>query len=88
MKPQTLTILGSTGTIGVNTLRVVADHPGGYRVHALTAHNNSSLLAEQCRRFRPRYAVLAQGSDADALQRMLQAEGIETEVGHGAAALA
>ena len=88
MTLQRLTILGSTGTIGVNTLRVVADHPNRYVIHALTAHRNLGLLAEQCRQFNPCYAVLAEGDDAESLQRMLRSTGVATEVLSGADALA
>ena len=55
---KSVTILGSTGSIGVNTLRVVSQHPGRFTVHALTAHRNMKLLAEQCRIFTPRHAVV------------------------------
>lgn len=88
MRPQRLTILGSTGTIGVNTLRVVAEHSDRYVIHALTAHRNTTLLAEQCRIFNPRYAVLAQGNEAESLQLTLRKAGSATEVLHGAEALA
>ena len=54
-----LAIFGATGTIGANTLDVVARHPGRYRVFALTANGSAEPLAELCRRHRPRYAVLS-----------------------------
>jgi 1-deoxy-D-xylulose-5-phosphate reductoisomerase len=54
-----LAILGATGTIGTSTLDVVARHPGRYRVFALTANAAAEQLAELCRRYRPRYAVLS-----------------------------
>ena len=56
---QTITILGSTGSIGVSTLDVVGRHPDRYRVHALVAGNNVDLLAQQIEQFRPKFAVLA-----------------------------
>ena len=56
---KTLTILGSTGSIGVSTLDVVGRHPEQYRVHALVAGRNVDLLAQQILRFRPRVAVTA-----------------------------
>ncbi|MES2605854.1 MAG: 1-deoxy-D-xylulose-5-phosphate reductoisomerase [Pseudomonadota bacterium] len=85
--PQRLTILGSTGTIGVNTLRVVAEHPGQFFIHALTAHSNSKLLAAQCRQFVPRFAVLGSALEAAQLQQQLRNEGLATEVLHGTEAL-
>jgi len=83
-----LTILGSTGSIGVNTLRVLADHPGRFSVHALTANRNSALLARQCREFSPRYAVLMDAEAATDLQQQLRKAGLGTEVLHGQEALA
>ncbi|CAL1239491.1 1-deoxy-D-xylulose-5-phosphate reductoisomerase [Candidatus Methylocalor cossyra] len=81
-------ILGSTGSIGVSTLDVVARHPDRYRVVALTAHNNLERLYEQCLRFEPRYAVLGDGEQRARLRRRLQAAGVRrTEVLCGAEAL-
>jgi 1-deoxy-D-xylulose-5-phosphate reductoisomerase len=56
---KTLTVLGSTGSIGVSTLDVVGRHPEHYRVHALVAGSNADLLAQQIQRFRPHVAVTA-----------------------------
>ncbi|HKI99929.1 MAG TPA: 1-deoxy-D-xylulose-5-phosphate reductoisomerase [bacterium] len=67
MTPKTLTVLGSTGSIGCNTLDVVGRFPDRYRVHALAAHSNDALLAEQIERFQPRVAVLY---DPEAAQRL------------------
>ena len=53
-----LAVLGSTGSVGVNTLDVVTSHPTQFAVLALAAHSNVDLLEEQVRRFRPRLAVL------------------------------
>jgi len=58
-EPIGVTILGATGSIGVNTLDVISRHPDRYRVHAITAHTNVDLLAEQCIKYKPRYAVLS-----------------------------
>jgi 1-deoxy-D-xylulose-5-phosphate reductoisomerase len=78
MNPRNLTILGATGTIGVNTLDVVARHPDRFRVVALTGQNQIDRLAEQCRQFQPRYAVVLDGDKAGALQSLLA--GTQTEV--------
>ena len=56
---KTLTLLGSTGSIGVSTLDVVGRHPEKYRVHALVAGSNVDLLVHQIERFRPQVAVTA-----------------------------
>ncbi len=63
-------ILGSTGTIGVNTLDVLAQHPDRFRVVALGARRNvSPRCGEQCRQFRPDYAALADADAARELER-------------------
>ncbi len=66
--PKRLAILGSTGSIGTQALEVAAVHPDKFRVVALAAHHNDSLLAEQLERFRPSLAVLADGAAADRLR--------------------
>lgn len=82
-----ITILGATGTIGVNTLDVVSRHPGRFHVTALTGHRNVDRLAEQCERFRPRYAVLADAGAAETLRERLRSRGVETEVLEGTESL-
>ena len=73
---RTLTILGSTGSIGTNTLDVVRRNRDRYSVHALVAGNNTGLLAEQIVEFRPRVAVVADGEVADILRESLQVSGL------------
>lgn len=85
---QSVTILGATGSIGRSTLDVVARHPDRYRVFALCAHRRVDELAAQCRRFEPRYAVLADADAARALRERLAGSGLGTEVLSGAPALA
>ncbi len=85
MTPRNLTILGATGTIGVNTLDVVARHPDKFRVVALTGQNQIEKLAAQCRQFQPRYAVVLDADKASALQALLA--GTQTEVLLGMEAL-
>ena len=77
---QALTILGSTGSVGVSTLDVVARHPERFRVIALTARDRADVLFAQCVRHRPRYAVLSQPHAADALARRLKDAAVDTEV--------
>ena len=81
-----VTILGSTGSIGTNTLDVMARHPERFEVFALTASRQVDLLFEQCVRFRPRFAVMVQPQHARTLQDKLQAHGLATQVlaGHEA----
>jgi 1-deoxy-D-xylulose-5-phosphate reductoisomerase len=87
MATLNLTILGSTGSIGLSTLDVVRRHPSRYRVEALCAHRQSDLLFEQCCEFRPGYAVIGDAARADALRSRLQAAGLTTEVESGPEAL-
>ena len=71
---KNLTILGSTGSIGVSTLDVVGRHPEKYGVHALVAGNNTSLLVQQIVQFRPRIAVTAtEQSRASLIKRLAEA---------------
>jgi 1-deoxy-D-xylulose-5-phosphate reductoisomerase len=82
-----VTILGSTGTIGVNTLDVLSRHPDRYHVVALTAHANVQRLAEQCRRFRPAYAVMVTPECAAQLEQVLAGSGLPTRILSGQQAL-
>ena len=76
-----LTILGATGTIGVNTLDVVARHPDRFKVVALSGQNQIERLAEQCRQFRPRYAVVLDPGKARALEQALGGLAVEVLCG-------
>ena len=84
---QSLTILGSTGSIGTSTLDVVARHPERFRIFALSGHSQTAKLAEQCLIFRPQYAVTANEAQAAELRAQLAAVGCQTEVLHGEQAL-
>ena len=80
-------ILGATGSVGVSTLDVIARHPDRYQVHALSAQQRIDELAEQCVRWRPRYAAVPTGAPARALRERLREAGVATEVLEGPAAL-
>ncbi len=82
---RNLTILGATGTIGMNTLDVVAMHPDKFRVVALTGQNQVERLATQCRQFKPLYAVVLEEARARELRHLLA--DTETEVLCGERAL-
>jgi 1-deoxy-D-xylulose-5-phosphate reductoisomerase len=84
---QQLTILGSTGSIGVSTLDVVARNPLQFAVTALAARSQADVLFEQCRRFAPKYAVLLDAGAAGHLRQRLRESGVDTEVLCGAPAL-
>jgi 1-deoxy-D-xylulose-5-phosphate reductoisomerase len=68
---KSLAILGSTGSIGVSTLEIVAAHPQRFRVTALTAGRNLALLEQQVRTFRPTQVAVPDAADADALRDRL-----------------
>jgi len=80
-------VLGSTGSIGRNTLDVLARHPERFRVVALSARARIEELFEQCVRFRPALAVVESAADAGRLAVRLAAAGIATEVQAGSAGL-
>ena len=82
-----LTILGSTGSIGVNTLDVVRRHPDRYQVLALCAYRQVDRLYEQCLAFRPRFAVVGEAALAVQLTERLRQAGCSTEVEYGPEAL-
>lgn len=84
---QAVTILGSTGSIGANTLDVIGRHPDLYSVFALTAATQVETLLDQCQRFSPRYAVMAHPEHAQHLQRRVKALGLPVEVLAGPQAL-
>jgi 1-deoxy-D-xylulose-5-phosphate reductoisomerase len=81
-------VLGSTGSIGVSTLDVLARHPGRFEVTALAAATNDGRLLEQCLRHRPRVAVLQSPEAARRLDAALRVAGSSVEVRCGAEALA
>lgn len=84
---QRLTILGATGSIGTNTLDVVARHPDQYEVFALSAHQRIEELAAQCLQWRPRFAAVADEAGARRLRALLADAGCATEVMSGPQAL-
>lgn len=82
-----VTILGSTGSIGMNTLDVVARHPERFKVIALTANTQVDRLFEQCQQMKPAHAVMLEESAGMELRERVRAAGLETEVAFGSAAL-
>ncbi len=77
---QRITVLGSTGSVGVNTLDVVAAHLEQFEVFALSAATKTDLMLAQCLRFKPRYAVMASQPHALILADKLKSHGLKTEV--------
>jgi 1-deoxy-D-xylulose-5-phosphate reductoisomerase len=66
-----VTVLGSTGSVGVSTLDVVARHPEQFHAVALTANRDSERMAEQCRCHRPQIAVMVEEAAAQRLRELL-----------------
>ncbi|MGB7298327.1 MAG: 1-deoxy-D-xylulose-5-phosphate reductoisomerase [Burkholderiaceae bacterium] len=83
---QQVTVLGATGSIGQSTLDVIARHRDRFDLFALTGHARIELLAEQCLKYQPRFAVVANETGATRLRKLIQ--GSTTEVLSGRAALA
>lgn len=77
---KTVTILGSTGTVGQNTLDVIARHKDLYEVFALTANTSVEQLLEQCHQFEPRFAVLKSTDAAMQLRKLMRGQGGKTTV--------
>jgi 1-deoxy-D-xylulose-5-phosphate reductoisomerase len=80
-------VLGSTGSIGVNTLDVIARHPAQFKVFALTASTNVEVMLAQCMRYRPQFAVMVSGPHAMELEARLRTSNVPTQVLSGASAL-
>ena len=84
---QAITILGSTGSIGVSTLNVLALHPDKYRVYALTANRSVDVMFEQCQQVQPEIAVMLDERSAEKLAKKLKEIGSSTVVTSGLDAL-
>jgi 1-deoxy-D-xylulose-5-phosphate reductoisomerase len=87
MPIRQVAILGSTGSIGVNTLEVIRAHPDRFNVAALTAGKQVDRLAEQCIEFKPAIAVVTDAADAARLSALLLENKILTQVLYGPQAL-
>ncbi|MGP1630371.1 MAG: 1-deoxy-D-xylulose-5-phosphate reductoisomerase [Giesbergeria sp.] len=77
---QRVTVLGSTGSVGKNTLDVIARHPERFEVFALSAATQVDLLLAQCAQFQPRYAVMASAVHARDLAEKIKSNGLLTQV--------
>ena len=77
---QKITVLGSTGSIGKNTLDVVARHPDRYEVFALSAATQVDLMLQQCAQFKPHFAVMASAPHAQLLAEKIKQNGLPTSV--------
>ena len=86
-QPQRITILGSTGSIGVNTLDVISRHTDRFEVFALTGATQVDLMFQQCVQFKPSMVVMAHVDASKQLQEKLDAHGLDIKVQTGANAL-
>ncbi|MFD2755562.1 1-deoxy-D-xylulose-5-phosphate reductoisomerase [Comamonas terrae] len=77
---QKITVLGSTGSIGTNTLDVVARHRDQYEIFALSAATQVDLMLRQCAEFSPRFAVMASRPHAQLLAEKIKQNGLATQV--------
>jgi 1-deoxy-D-xylulose-5-phosphate reductoisomerase len=77
---QRVTVLGSTGSIGVSTLDVIDRHPDRFEVFALSAATQVELLLSQCARFKPKFAVMASAPHARLLAEKLTNNQLSTQV--------
>lgn len=84
---QRLTVLGATGSIGLNTLDVVARHPERYDVVALTANTDVDRMLKLCRAHRPKYVAMADTAAAERLQQALRTAAPDVTVLAGSAGL-
>ncbi|WP_246128481.1 1-deoxy-D-xylulose-5-phosphate reductoisomerase [Pleionea sediminis] len=84
---QQVTVLGSTGSIGVNTLDVIIRHPDKYQVFALSAHTNAEKLIEQIELIKPAFAVLVKTDNPSEIVQRVSSVSSKTEVLFGEDAL-
>jgi 1-deoxy-D-xylulose-5-phosphate reductoisomerase len=77
---QRITVLGSTGSIGVSTLDVIARHPERFEVFALSAAKQVDVMLAQCAQFKPQYAVMVSEPHARELAEKIKANGLATQV--------
>lgn len=83
-QPRSVTILGATGSVGCNTIDLIAHEPDRFVVEALTGNRNAALLAQQARQVRARLAVVADQQAYPELKAALAGTGIEAAAGRDA----
>jgi 1-deoxy-D-xylulose-5-phosphate reductoisomerase len=87
MKKQRVTILGSTGSVGKNTLDVIGRHPDRFEVFALSANTNVDEMLAQCMAFAPQVAVMADADAGQLLAQKIREKGLKTQVNCAQAAI-
>lgn len=81
---RTVTVLGSTGSVGANTVDVLKAHPDQFKVHAMTARKNIQLLAEQCKALKADLAVIEDETLYADLKELLSGTGTKVQAGRAA----
>lgn len=84
---RSVVVLGSTGSIGVNTLDVIERHPDRFEVFALTASTSVDVMTAQCAKFKPTYAVMASDAHGKQLESACKNMGLRTQVLWGPSAI-
>ena len=83
-QPRSVTILGSTGSVGRNTIDIISRDPAAYAVEALTAQENAALLIEQAKALRPRFVAIGNEAHFQAVKSALSGTGVEVAAGRAA----
>lgn len=84
MQQKTITILGSTGSVGTSTIDLISANPDAFKVRALTAGKNISLLAEQAKKLNPEFVAIADETQLDDLKSALSGTSIKCGAGEAA----
>ena len=79
--PKKIAILGSTGSIGTQTLEVIEQHPNRFQVEVLTAQNSADLLIEQALKWNPAHVLIGNESHYLKVKQALAARNIEVHTG-------
>jgi len=82
--PRRVTILGSTGSVGRNTIDIISRNPAAYTVEALTAQENAALLIEQAKALRPRFVAIGNEAHFQTVKSALAGTGVEVAAGRAA----
>ena len=75
---KNVVILGSTGSIGINSLEVLSLHSKDYNIYGLAADSSKDVLLNQCKEFKPKYIYLSDESDANDISLKIKELGIST----------
>ncbi len=84
--PRNIAILGSTGSIGTQSLEVARKHPGKFNIHVLTANSNADILIKQAIEFQPEHVVIADESKYQQVKNALKKEFVKVHAGENAIA--